>query len=151
MYNQNIHSKLKEKKVKKDFFTGKSIIKEVSPYIKSQEQNIYHVLFFNGSRTKIHYHDAGQILIPTKGRGILEIFDKKSTGKNKFEIKKIKTIKLKTGDISYIPPRTLHCHGSIGKTDFSHIAINAFPKKNTEPKTIWFESDFKNNVTRRID
>ncbi len=151
MYKKSIHSRLKEKKVNKEYFTGKSTIKEVSPYLKSQEQNIYHVSFFNGAKTKIHIHDAGQILIPTRGDGILEIFKKKSPGKNRFMIKKIKTIKLKVGEIAYIPPKNLHSHGALGKALFSHIAINAFPKKKIESKTMWFESDFRNKVTKRLD
>ena len=151
MYKQSIHSKLKIKKVNKEYFTAKSTIKEVSPYIKSKEQNIYHVSFFNGAKTKIHSHNAGQILIPTKGDGILEIFVKKSSGNDRFLIKKTKTIRLNLGDIAYIPPKNLHSHGSLGKAVFSHIAINSFPKKNIEPKTTWFESDFKNKVTKRLD
>jgi hypothetical protein len=42
----------------------------------------------------------------------------------------------------------LHTHGSTDKnTSFSHIAINSFPEKNREPKTIWYESDFKSKVS----
>ena len=44
---------------------------------------------------------------------------------------------------------TLHTHGSIDKkTSFSHIAINSFPRKNKESKTIWYDSDFKEKVTK---
>lgn len=147
MLKQNIHRNLREKKVKKYFFTGKATIKEISSYIKSQEQDIYHVSFFNGSKTKIHYHDAGQTLIVTKGSGVLEIFKKKTKGTNSFLIKKTSSTNIRMGDIAYIPPNCLHSHGASTKKLFSHIAINSFPKKNTHPKTVWCESDFKHKVT----
>ena len=38
----------------------------------------------------------------------------------------------------------------VAKNDFSHIAINSFPKNRIEPKTIWYESDFKTSVTKRL-
>ena len=58
---------------------------------------------------------------------------------------------MKTGDCVHIPAQKLHSHGSINKkVDFSHIAINSFPKNNVEPKTIWYESDFKSRVTKRL-
>ena len=58
---------------------------------------------------------------------------------------------LNKGDCVHIPANELHTHGSINKNEyFAHIAINSFPRKNTEPKTIWFESDFKSKVTERL-
>jgi len=90
-------------------------------------------------------------LIVTKGRGNLVYFKKTSKGRSKFKIKKLKEIKLKIGDIAYIPPKKLHMHGSISTNqNFSHIAINSSPIKNLEPKTTWFESDFKSNVSKML-
>jgi hypothetical protein len=52
----------------------------------------------------------------------------------------------------YIPAKTLHSHGSADKKKtFSHIAINILPRKNSEYKTVWFESDFKSIVTKFVD
>ena len=68
-----------------------------------------------------------------------------------FKIKKTERISLNEGDIVHIPAKTLHTHGSIDKNkEFSHIAINILPKKNSIYKTIWYESDFKNKVTKII-
>ena len=69
--------------------------------------------------------------------------------KDNFTIKVTKKIRLKTGDCVHIPAMKLHTHGSTNKkTNFSHIAINSFPRKNKEPKTVWYDSDFKQSVTR---
>ena len=63
----------------------------------------------------------------------------------------IERINLKEGDTVYIPAKTLHTHGSVNKKKtFSHIAINILPKKNSEYKTTWYESDFKTTVTKTV-
>jgi ribosomal protein S17 len=86
-----------------------------------------------------------------KGKGSLEIFKKYGTTKSEFKIKKIEKISLNEGDIVHIPAKTLHTHGSIDKKkEFSHIAINILPKKNSIYKTTWYESDFKNKVKNII-
>ncbi|MDX1596158.1 MAG: cupin, partial [Nitrosopumilaceae archaeon] len=62
-----------------------------------------------------------------------------------------KTIKLKKGDIVYIPAKNLHTHGSIDKKNtFSHIAINILPSKKSKYTTDWYESNFKSIVTKKI-
>ena len=50
-------------------------------------------------------------------------------------------------DCVHIPAMMLHTHGSVSKKiNFSHIAINTFPKRKIEPKTVWYESDFNNKA-----
>ena len=84
----------------------------------------------------------------TKGRGSLILYQKLGNGKQNFRIKISSRTNLKVGDCVHIPAGKLHTHGSNDKkNNFSHIAINSFPKKNKEPKTIWYESDFKYRVT----
>ncbi len=79
---------------------------------------------------------------------MLAFYKQIGKGRSNFKIKKIKTTPLKVGDIAYIPAKVLHTHGSTNKKqDFSHIAINSSPIKNKEPKTTWFESDFKSKVS----
>ena len=75
--------------------------------------------------------------------------DKNTTEKDgeKFKIAIKQTISLKKDDVVYIPKNILHTHGAIKNSIFSHIAINSYPRKNVEPKTVWYESDFKNSVT----
>ena len=150
MQKENIFSKsgIPSKKAKTNYFTGIISAKDISARIKPSSEKIYHVTFKNGSRTKLHFHDGGQTLIVTKGRGSLILYQKLGNGKQNFRIKISSRTNLKVGDCVHIPAGKLHTHGSNDKkNNFSHIAINSFPKKNKEPKTIWYESDFKHKVT----
>ena len=140
-----------KRQVNPDWFTGKTWMKVLSGKIKSEDQDIYHVHFEKGSRTKLHEHNGNQILIAVKGRGSLEMFRKYGKNRKEFKIKKIEKITLNEGDIVHIPAKTLHTHGSVDKSKkFSHIAINILPRKNAEYKTVWYESDFKSQVSKII-
>ena len=139
------------KKVKKDYFTGPVTLREISGITKPNEHDMYHVIFKKSARTKLHFHTGAQMLIVTKGKGSL-VYYKKTSGKIlKFKISKTKTVNLTSGDVVYIPAKILHTHGSVRKNSvFSHIAINFYPKKNQKPKTEWYESDLRSNVTSKI-
>ena len=150
MKKTSIFGKNDQRKVNPEWFTDKTWMKILSEKIKSKDQDIYHVHFEKGSRTKLHQHNGNQVLIGIKGNGSLEIFKKYGTSKNNFKIKKIERISINQGDIVHIPAKTLHTHGSINKKEFSHIAINILPKKNSTYKTDWYESDFKSTVTKII-
>ena len=151
MKKTNIFGTGDQRKVNPDWFTGKTWMKVLSEKIKSKDQDIYHVHFEKGSRTKLHQHDGNQVLIATKGKGSLEIFKKYGTTKSNFKIKLIEKILLNEGDIVHIPAKILHTHGSIDKKKtFSHIAINILPRKNASYKTTWYESDFKSKVLEII-
>ena len=144
-------SQIKTKKADSIYFTGITVMKEITGKIKSNDEKLYHVTFKNGSRTKLHYHTGGQTLIVTEGDGSLQIFHKTAKAKNSlFGIKLIKTTSLKKGDIVYIPEKTLHTHGSVSKKIFSHFAINAYMPSKKEPKTVWFDSDFKTKAIKKI-
>lgn len=146
----NIRTTAKSRKVNPDWFTGKVGMTEISSTIGSRGQNIYHVSFKGGARTKLHSHDGDQILLVTRGRGSLETFSRTSSRSGLFGIKKTQNISLIPGDMVFIPSRTLHTHGSTGKSLFSHIAFNIIRAKGREYKTVWFESDFKNTATSTI-
>jgi quercetin dioxygenase-like cupin family protein len=150
MRKSNIYSPGDKRKINPDWFTDKVHMKDISSKIKSKEQDIYHVYFENGAKTKMHLHNGNQILIITKGIGNLEIFRKYGAKNTDFKIKRIEKISLKEGDIVHIPSNTLHTHGSSEKKTFSHIAINILPSKNSEYKTTWYESDFKTKVIKKI-
>ncbi len=150
MKKTSIFGKNDQRKVNPEWFTEKTWMKILSEKIKSKDQDIYHVHFEKGSRTKLHQHNGNQVLIGIKGKGSLEIFKKYGTSKNNFKIKKTERISLNQGDIVHIPAKTLHTHGSINKKEFSHIAINMLPKKNSSYKTDWYESNFKSTVTKII-
>ena len=153
MNKENLFTKtgIPSKKAKTNYFTGKIAAKDISAKIKPSTEKIYHITFKGGARTKLHFHDAGQTLIVTKGRGSLVMYKKIGIGIKNFKIKKLESITLGIGDCVHIPAKRLHTHGSMNKKeDFAHVAINSFPKKNSEPKTIWYESDFKTNVIERL-
>ena len=148
MEKSNIFGTSDKRKVNPNWFTNKTWMKVLSEKIKSKDQDIYHVHFEKGSKTKLHWHNGNQVLIATKGKGSLEIFKRYGTSKKEFTIRKIQTISLKEGDIVHIPAKTLHTHGSVDKKkEFAHIAINILPRKNAQYKTVWYESDFKNKVS----
>ena len=139
------------KKVKKDYFTGPVTLREISGITKPNEHDMYHVIFKKSARTKLHFHTGAQMLIVTKGKGSLVYYKKTSGGISKFKISKTKTVNFTSGDVVYIPAKILHTHGSVKKNSvFSHIAINFYPKKNQKPKTEWYESDLRSNVTSKI-
>jgi len=79
------------------------------------------------------------------------LYKKKDHATSKFQTKITKTINLKSGDVAYIPAKTLHTHGAVkNEKIFSHIAINFYPHKNNAVKTVWFESDLKSNLFHKI-
>ena len=130
---------------KKKYFLGNVILHDISRIIKSAEQKIYFVTFQKGSKTKLHYHEAGQTLIVTEGIGMLVIYKKiAGTLKTGLKIRQISKITLKKGDVVYIPKYTLHVHGSTSqKQKFSHVAINSYTAAGVEAKTMWFDSDLE--------
>ena len=58
----NIHT-AKEKNVNSNYFTGKVKIREILSEENSPEQEMYHVTFYNGALTSLHYHESDQIFI----------------------------------------------------------------------------------------
>ncbi len=151
MEKTNIGGRGDQRKVNPNWFTGRTWMKVLSERIGSEDQDIYHVHFQNGSRTKLHLHTGNQLLIATKGIGSLEIFRRFGSKKTEFKIKRTRKITLKEGDIVHIPSKILHTHGSVDrKKEFAHIAINILPRKGAEYKTVWYESDFKSRVSEII-
>ena len=139
------------KKVKKDYFTGPVKLHEISGVTKPNEHDMYHVIFKKSSRTKLHFHTGGQLLIVTKGSGSLVYYKKIGSGISKFKISKTEAINLNVGDTVYIPAKILHTHGSVKRNQvFSHIALNFYPVKCIKSQTIWYESDFRSNVISKI-
>jgi len=152
MQKSNIYTSGNRRKINKNWFTNHVHMKEISSTIKSREQNIYHVYFEKGAKTKLHVHNGNQILIATRGKGSLELFKRFGKHSSRFMIRKTEAIKLNEGDMVYIPKNTLHTHGSINpRRTFSHIAINILPRKNSEYKTTWYDSDFTNTVTGIVE
>ena len=66
MNKTNIKGTNDKRDVNPEWFTGKTWMKVLSEKIKSKDQDIYHVHFQKGSRTKLHYHNGNQVLIGIK-------------------------------------------------------------------------------------
>lgn len=133
---------------KRNYFVGKVVLHDISKIINVKDQKVYYARFKNGARTKVHYHEGGQILAVTGGKGMLVLYKKINQKGNKIGIKSATKTRLKTGDLVYIPKNTLHWHGALNKNNFSHIAFNTFTSKGNESKTIWHDSDFVTYATR---
>ena len=148
MEKSNISGAGDKRAVDPAWFTGRTWMKVLSERIGSRDQDIYHVHFGRGSRTKLHAHNGNQVLIATGGRGVLEIFRRRGRARNRFGIEREQRIPLGRGDIVHVPSGTLHAHGSADKRGpFSHIAINVLPRGRTPYRTVWYESDLKSAVT----
>lgn len=132
---------------KRNYFLGKVVLRDISKTLDIKEQKVYYAGFKKGARTKMHYHEGGQLLVVTEGKGILVLY-KKTTKGRKIGIKSVARSALKMGDIAYIPAKTLHWHGALDKNNFAHIAFNAFTSKGKEAKTIWYDSDFTSYAIR---
>ena len=139
-------SKLKSEsalvKSKKRYFVGDAWLNDISLKLKIKGEKAYFANFNNGARTKVHYHQGGQILVVTKGKGMLVIYHKANIAKDTVKIRKLSQISLGQGDVVFIPKNTLHWHGALKGRNFAHIALNIFTEKAKEAQTIWYESDF---------
>jgi len=146
MSRSNINGRDNQRQVEPDWFTGSVWLKSV---MSSSDQDIYHVHFEDGARTKLHRHNGNQVLIVTAGTGSLQTFEQSDQDSSK--IQRTDTTDLTVGDIVHIPAGTLHTHGSTDRTaTFSHIALNIIPKDDSTYKTTWYESDFESSIFKII-
>jgi quercetin dioxygenase-like cupin family protein len=128
MQKENIY-RAKEKEVNENYFNGNVVIREILGEGISAEQEMFHVTFYNGALTTLHYHESDQILIATNGKGVVGIIQGSSI--TKFEINDNDVILLeKEGDTVCIPANKLHFHGAVAGETFSHIAIRKKFKTN---------------------
>ncbi len=135
-------------KSKKRYFVGDAWLSDISVKLNIKGEKAYLANFNNGARTKVHYHQGGQILVVTKGTGMLVIYKKANIKKDKVKIKKLSQSSLTVGDVVFIPKNTFHWHGAIKGKHLSHIALNIFTEKAKEAQTIWYESDFKSYAVK---
>ena len=140
MQKYNIYT-AKEKNVNSNYFTGKVIIREVIGEVDSAEQEVYHVTFYNGALTTLHYHESDQILIATKGLGVVGMVEGGRVLKPEVNINSITF--LKEGDTVCIPANIIHFHGALNEEDFSHIAIMKMYKLKGDEKSL-----LKRSVTK---
>lgn len=120
-------------------------LKEVANTKTHPLTRVFDVKFYAGARTKLHSHTGGQLLIVTAGRGSLVTYKKSKTSK----ITKVSRISLSPGKVAYIPPKSLHTHGSVLKSKiFSHIAVNLAQSSSSEMITSWFDTDFATSMSK---
>ena len=129
-------------KSKKRYFVGDAWLNDISDKIKIKGEKVYLANFNNGARTKVHYHQGGQILVVTKGKGMLVIYKKTSIKKETVKIQKLSQTSLEEGDIAFIPKNVLHWHGALKGKNLVHIAFNIFTDNAKEAETIWYDSNF---------
>jgi quercetin dioxygenase-like cupin family protein len=127
-----------EGELERDYVIGKVTMNKVSDKFASKDQRrelkAYFVTFYDGARTRLHYHESDQILIATEGEGRAEIIQKieeTSDGKQEFVVEE--STNFKDGEAILIPAGKIHWHGGIKGSEgkFSHIAI----LRNTA--TVW--------------
>jgi quercetin dioxygenase-like cupin family protein len=129
-------------KSKKRYFVGNAWLNDISVKLQIKGEKVYLANFNNGARTKVHYHQGGQILVVTKGKGMLVIYKKTSIKKETAKIQKLSQTNLQEGDVVFIQKNILHWHGALKGKNFAHVALNIFTDNAKEAQTIWYESDF---------
>ena len=98
-------------------FTGKDVT--VQPLIpEGGDYNMSIVNFGKGIRNKFHTHESDQILIVTKGKGIV------ATEQEQRDVT--------VGDVILFPAGETHWHGATEDSDFSHIYITRTGGKTTQ-------------------
>lgn len=135
-------------KSKKRYFVGDAWLNDMSDKLQIKGEKVYLANFNNGARTKVHYHQGGQILVVTKGKGMLVIYKKTSIKKETVKIQKLSQTNLEEGDMVFIPKNVLHWHGALKGKNLVHIAFNIFTEKAREAQTIWYDSDFVSYATK---
>jgi len=115
------------------YFVGDVSIKKIITKSDSDEIELYEVQFYNGARTRIHYHEVDQILIGNNGEGIIALYDGMKLTDPESGTILFKTQRMITGDVILIPAYTWHWHGANEKANFAHYQV-----KQTGD-TIWLE------------
>lgn len=127
MQKYNLYT-AKKKSIISNYFTGKVNVREILGEENSSEQEMYHVTFYAGAMTSLHYHETDQILIATKGQGIVGIISGESILKPEFD--PVNVMLLNEHDTVCIPAKIIHFHGALNREEFSHIAIMNMYKFN---------------------
>ncbi len=113
---------LKMKEVPKEphatpLFTGTDVTRQ-SLISESKDLRLNIVNFGKGVRNKFHRHDGDQVLIITKGKGIV------ATEKEKRVVT--------TGEVVLFPAGEKHWHGATKESAFSHITVTRVGGKTTQ-------------------
>src|SRR5690349_12519734 len=92
-------------------FTGKVTRQSPVTDSESQDHSIDYIHFGKGVRNKFHTHSSDQVLIVTKGKGMVATENEQ--------------VDLKQGDIVFAPAGEKHWHGAAPGSEMTHISITA--------------------------
>jgi quercetin dioxygenase-like cupin family protein len=99
-------------------FTGPVSQQTIIDTKLSKHFSIRQVNFDKGVRNKFHAHSFDQILIITKGKGIV------ATDKEQ--------ITVEPGDVVFFPAGEKHWHGATKDSAFSHLYVTSPDQKTTQ-------------------
>ena len=114
----NIKNVLKKEFTDLPLFTGKIVRQSPLKDIESSDLSVDYINFAKGVKNKLHMHSNDQVLIVTKGRGIIATEEKE--------------FKIKEGDIIWVPAGEKHWHGAVPGVEFTHISITKTHSKLTQ-------------------
>jgi quercetin dioxygenase-like cupin family protein len=109
---------VKPEPVSSALFTGAVSRRTLVPENESAFFNMSIVEFPKGVRNKFHAHESDQVLIVTKGRGIV------ATDKEQRPVG--------VGDVIHVKAGEKHWHGAGPDSDFAHITITKPGSKTTQ-------------------
>lgn len=90
-------------------FTGVVTLNTPFADVLAADLSITYVHFPKGVRNKFHTHSNDQVLIVTKGKGIVATKEKEE--------------QVSEGDIIWVPKGETHWHGAGADDDFTHISV----------------------------
>ena len=99
-------------------FTGRVAMQPIIGPELSKNFQIAQVNFDSGVRNKFHSHTLEQVLIVTKGKGIV------ATEKEQ--------VAVSPGDVIFIPAGEKHWHGAVNGQVFSHLFVMSPGSKTTQ-------------------
>lgn len=110
--------KVKKQHLGQPLFTGGVVRQSPVKDSEGSDLSIDYVHFPKGIRNKLHKHANDQVLIVTKGEGIV------ATKTKKYRVKK--------GDVVWTPGGEAHWHGATLGSNFSHISVTRSHTKITQ-------------------
>ena len=110
--------KVKKQKLFKPLFTGQVVRQSPVTDNESSQLSIDYVHFPRGVRNKFHKHSNDQVLIVVKGIGTV--------------VTKKQKVKVKVGDVVWVPAGEEHWHGATSESDFTHISVTRAHTKLTQ-------------------
>lgn len=117
-----------------NYFEGKVEIRKMITDALTKEVETFLVTFVDGARTKLHYHETDQVLIATRGKGIVVLQTGVQMDSDTAATVKMDEVHyLDEGDFVCVPAWKWHWHGAVKGGTFAHYQI----KK--PGKTIWLE------------